>query len=61
MWTDRLVLYGLAMVAAELQRRAQVSGGSKPASWLQRVANSLCPRRSLKDSLRKIKHSIRTK
>lgn len=72
-WTDRLVLYALAMVAAELQRRAQVQGGSKPASWLARVAGSLCPARrrqatggsssphlSLKDTLREVKHSIRT-
>jgi TetR/AcrR family transcriptional regulator, regulator of cefoperazone and chloramphenicol sensitivity len=71
-WTDRLVLYALAMVAAELQRRAQVQGGSKPARWLQRVANSLCPahrrqaaslapsrRCSLKDALRDMKHSFR--
>ena len=71
-WTDRLVLYALAMVAAELQRRAQVQEGSKPASWLERVANSLCPthrrqaasspplpRRSLKDTLREVKQSIR--
>ncbi|XVJ71641.1 MAG: CerR family C-terminal domain-containing protein [Rhizobacter sp.] len=71
-WTDRLVLYALAMVAAELQRRAQVQEGSKPASWLARVANSLCPthrrqaasrppspRRSLKDTLREVKQSIR--
>jgi AcrR family transcriptional regulator len=73
-WTDRLVLYALAMVAAELQRRAQVHGGSRPASWLERVAGSLCPNkhrrqatskppsahRSLKDSLREVKHALRS-
>lgn len=72
-WTDRLVLYAEAMVAAELQRRAQASGRAKPASWLERVANSLCPasrakparkaaatppRRPFKDALDHVKRSF---
>lgn len=71
-WTDRLVLYALAMVAAELQRRAQTQEGGKPANWLQRVANSLCPSRgqalakpsssascSLTNTLRGVKSAVK--
>jgi TetR/AcrR family transcriptional regulator, regulator of cefoperazone and chloramphenicol sensitivity len=74
-WTDRLVLYAEAMVAAELQRRAQALGGARRAGWLERVANSLCPasalkagcdaagrpaaRRSLKDTITDVKRSLR--